>query len=257
VKDRKDYFSKSVDKGMRILALFDQSRPRLTLGEASRETGLNLTSTYRYVNTFLGLGYLTRDKQKRSLRLGPKAFVMGYRFLGGFDLPRIIKPIVDDIHNRYNISIDVALFHDDSLTVVYRKEAKDTLSFRLSLTTKAFHSTALGKAVLAYLPHDVRDRIIKQLPLEKRTKNTLTGRLALLHDLKTIRERGYSLNNEEYMLGLISIGAPILNSENGTVLGSISFDSNTINHSIRAFEKEFACLIKDVCKKVSDLISSA
>jgi len=255
VKDRKDYFSKSVEKGMRILALFDQSRPRLTLGAVSRETGLNLTSTYRYVNTFLGLGYLTRDKQKRSLRLGPKAFVLGYRFLGGFDLPQIIKPLVDDIHNRYNISIDVALFHDDSFVVVYRREAKDTLSFRLSFMTKAFHSTALGKAILAYLPDDVRDRIINQLPREKRTKNTLTGRSALLHDLETIRERGYSLNNEEYMLGLISIGAPILNPENGTVLGSISFDSTTINHSIRAFEKKYSSLIKDVSKKVSDLIS--
>ena len=86
------------------------------------------------------------------------------------------------------------------------------------------------------------------------TKKTLVGKKELIADLEKTRKRGYSLNNEEYINGLISIGAPLFNLHTNRVVGSISFDSTTIQQSLHAFEKKYAKIILETAKDISELI---
>lgn len=83
------------------------------------------------------------------------------------------------------------------------------------------HFSATGKAILAHLPRERVEWIIDKYGLPAKTENTITDRDALFEELATIRERGYSLNDEEEIKGLQAIGAPVTN-RHGRVLGSIS-----------------------------------
>jgi IclR family pca regulon transcriptional regulator len=251
-----EYYSKTIDKGMRILEAFDQTQSEMSLKELSKITNINLTSTYRFVNTFEKLGYLSRDNRKRLLKLGPKAIALGNRFLSGFELSKIINPCLDEIHEKYNITVDASLFHEDTLVVIYRREAKNALTFHPPIMRKSLYFTALGKSILAFLPHDQIKQILGRQAFEKMTKKTLAGKTELTVDLEKTRKRGYSLNNEEYINGLISIGAPLFNLHNNRVVGSISFDSTTIQQSLRAFEKKYAKIILATAKDISALIQA-
>ncbi|MCP4627546.1 MAG: hypothetical protein GY850_29130 [bacterium] len=44
----------------------------------------------------------------------------------------------------------------------------------------------------------------------------------ILKDIKLTRNRGYSINDEEYVEGLICIGAPLMNFRENTVVGAVS-----------------------------------
>jgi len=83
------------------------------------------------------------------------------------------------------------------------------------------HYSATGKAILAHLPRERVDWIVDQYGLPGRTANTITDRDALLDELERVRERGYATNDEEEIMGLRAIGAPVLNRHD-RVLGSIS-----------------------------------
>jgi len=249
-----DYFSKTIEKGMRILEVFDQTHPELSLKEISKTIGINLTSTYRFVNTFEKLGYLRKDSRKKLLKLGPKAIALAHCFLAGFDLSQIIKPRLDEIHEKYNITVDASLFHEDMLVTIYRREAKHALIFRQPIMSKSLHFFALGKAVLAFLPHDLKKQVINRQPLERMTKNTLVEKAELMADLEKTRKRGYSLNNEEYINGLIAIGAPIFNLHTNHVIGAICFDSTTIQQSMNAFKKRYAMEVIETAKNITELI---
>ena len=61
------YFSTSLQKGLKILWLFNKETPSLTQSEISRTTGINMTSTYRFVNTLVRLGYLEKDAKTKEL----------------------------------------------------------------------------------------------------------------------------------------------------------------------------------------------
>ncbi len=58
----------------------------------------------------------------------------------------------------------------------------------------------------------------------------------MLADVRKTREKGYTVNNEEYVLGLISIGAPLIN-EDGVVLGAVSFDVSTAQFTVAEAER--------------------
>jgi DNA-binding IclR family transcriptional regulator len=83
------------------------------------------------------------------------------------------------------------------------------------------HSTSLGKVLLAYLPEEEQNRILKSVNLTKFTnKNIVDGKL-IKENLKLIRERGYSTDEGETHEDLKCIAAPIRNS-NGEVIAAIN-----------------------------------
>jgi IclR family pca regulon transcriptional regulator len=67
----------------------------------------------------------------------------------------------------------------------------------------------MGKAILAFLPDEERDRVLAESELLRRGPNTLTNLAALRKDLARVRERGLAINDEELAYGLRSIAAPV------------------------------------------------
>jgi IclR family pca regulon transcriptional regulator len=201
-----------------------------------------MTSAFRFVETFIRLGFLKKDPRTKLIKLGPMALAFSNNVIQSFDMLQIIKPYINEAFEKYNVSIDSGIIESGRLVNLYRREAKDTLVFKMPVSTPHLHCTAVGKAFLSWLPDSARDRILDGLIFTPRTPFSLTSRAAVLDDLRKTRERGYSLNNEEYVVGLICIGAPFLNGE-GVVLGAVSFDFSTVQFSLKEAENRFAAKV--------------
>jgi len=77
----KGYFSKSLEKGLKILSLFNKNTPVLTQSKIARMISLNMTSTYRYINTLVELGYLEKDAKTREIRPSTHCLIFGTNLL--------------------------------------------------------------------------------------------------------------------------------------------------------------------------------
>jgi DNA-binding IclR family transcriptional regulator len=101
--------------------------------------------------------------------------------------------------------------------------AEGSRSLRMPATvgrrTPAYCS-AVGKAMLAFLPESALDEVLAR-PLQACTEKTLVTREALLADLRQVRIRGYSVDNEEIEKGLRCVGGPVWN-HTGEVAGAVS-----------------------------------
>jgi len=248
------YFSKIIDKGLRILNLFTPETTSLSLTDIARQTRINPTSTFRFVETLVQLGYLRKDARTKLIKLGPMALALGYNIIKSFDLLQIVKPAVDKAFDRHNVSIDTAVTERGRLVLLYRREVKDTLTFTLPFVSSDLQCSALGKAYLAALPDKELRTLLAGMPFVRRTPRSLTSQAAVLADVRRTRARGYSINNEEYILGLISIGAPLV-SENGEVLGAVSFDTTTVQYTIDEAEKLFAPAVVALAQEIQPLLS--
>jgi IclR family acetate operon transcriptional repressor len=93
-------------------------------------------------------------------------------------------------------------------------------------TLSDMHSSGIGKALLAHMDVDRRQRIIKTMSLESYTKFTITDADALDRDLDDIQNRGYSIDNEERNLGMRCIAAPVFDF-NREVIAGISVSGPT------------------------------
>ena len=252
--ERDRHHSETLEKGLRILNLFNEEAHGFTLTEISRSIGVNKTSVYRYINTFCKLGYLRRESRTRLVRLGPVALALAHAFFQGSDLVGLIKPLVEEVHDAYNLHIDVALLHGEAIYPVYRREAQDTLAYRHFTTARGLHYLATGKAALAFLDDEERADLVKRLELTPKTEQTITDREALLKDLLLTRKRGYSINNEEFIPGLIALGAPLFSLHTSRVVGGVSFDASTAHIALDRFEAKYSGLLVELAKKISAVI---
>jgi IclR family pca regulon transcriptional regulator len=247
----KIHISETLEKGLSILNLFNEHHQGLRLSEISKLLDVNKTSIYRYLNTYCKLGYLRKDPKTKLFKLGPRTVALAYTFIQGSDLVDIIKPIVDRAYLKLRVHIDVGLLHEDSIYAVYRRENKDTIHFRHFTRGSGLHFLASGKAALAFLPEAEQIALINRMPLERKTAKTLTEKNDLLDELRKIKEKGYSLNNEEFLPGLIALGAPLINHHTARVQGAISFDASTSRYTMAQFEQEYAVPLIELAKELS------
>jgi IclR family pca regulon transcriptional regulator len=251
------YFSKTIEKGLLILNLFDRDHSKRSLSEISQITGINKTSAYRFVNTLIELGYLRKNSSNRLIRLGPRAFVLGQNFFHGFDLLQGVKPIIDKTAIQHSVSIDSALLHGHTLISLYRREQPNLIYFRLPLFMDELHARALGKAILANLDERELSSFLKSIPLKKLTPKTIVNKEKLLEELRVTRNRGYSINNEEYVLGLICIGAPLINFNTRTIAGAVSLDFPASEFPLSSIEKNYTGLLTKLASELSGIITAA
>ena len=84
--------------------------------------------------------------------------------------------------------------------------------FRVQLpvgTNVPFHCTASGKTFMASLPKSSRETFVKNLALERHSKNTITEAQQLLDQLAEIRRLGYALDDQEFFDDMIAIAVPV------------------------------------------------
>jgi IclR family pca regulon transcriptional regulator len=247
--------SETLEKGLRIWELFSGDETGFSLAEIARRVAINKTSVLRYLATFCELGYLQKDEKTRLYKIGVRTMAMSYGFLQRADIVQFVKPLVDEVHKRYDLHIDVGILQGDSIYLVYRRESKDTLAFRHFTTGSGLYYLATGKAAMAYRDETELKALLNHLQLEPKTGRTITNRKRLLQELVEIRRRGYSINDEEFVPGLVAIGAPLFNLHTSKVVGGVSFDSSTTQFSIEELEDRHAALLMKLAKKISAALS--
>ena len=253
-KQSHPYSLSTLEKGLAVLSMFGPERTTLTQADIAREIETNKTSAHRFARTLLDLGFLSQDPRTKLLRLGPRALRMAVEFIQGYDLLAAVKPIVDQAFDRLDVTIDLAVLDSDGLFILYRRESSQTLTFRLPPAVNHLHSNALGKALLAFLPQEEAEQLLPQGRLARRTDRTITTRKGLAEDLARTRERGYATNNEEYVPGLVALGAPLLNHRGNGVMGVVSFDSATALLSLTQLEQAYAGELLALAAKLSTVI---
>lgn len=114
--------------------------------------------------------------------------------------------------------------------------------------TAPLYCTAMGKAMLAvYSPTQVKSLVGEEMT--QRTPNTLTDVDSLLENLKLVRERGYSIDQEENEEGIGCVAAAIYDYEDN-VVGAVSL--STLIQNLQPDNIDlFACRVMKAARRIS------
>jgi DNA-binding IclR family transcriptional regulator len=137
-------------------------------------------------------------------------------------LPRLVRPVLEQLASDTRETAFLAVPSRDE--IVYLDKVQTDLQLQLNAelgTRRPMHCTGLGKAMLAFLPQAQQDQFLAGSEFRAYTPHTITDPMMLRLELGRIRERGYSLDHEEIILGVHCIAVPILNFA-GQAVGAIS-----------------------------------
>ncbi|MFC4056134.1 IclR family transcriptional regulator [Actinomadura syzygii] len=202
----------SVSRALAILELFNERRPELTTSEIASLTELNRATAYRFCQTLLNLGYL-EETQSRTFRPGLKAISLARAALSSRELSEMARPYLQRLRESTGETVNMALLSGAEVVYVARLLNDDLLALRLFVGSRLpVHATSLGRAILAFLPREEVEQILGGGELEAVTQYTITDLGKLTQELDRVRSRGYSLNDEEMVLGIRGVGAPVFDA---------------------------------------------
>ncbi|WP_420643514.1 IclR family transcriptional regulator [Candidatus Leptofilum sp.] len=243
--------TQSVLRAMSLLKAFDDERPEWGLAELSREVGLNKTTTFRLLTALESEGMVARRPFADTYILGPEIVVLGGRALRSNDLRSLAKP---ELEQMAAISGETATLEimsgDDAVLIIDEIIGNHLVGSSQSLGTRwPMFATSSGMALLAYLPEERVDAVLKR-PLPSLTPKTVTDPTVIRQELIKTRQRGYSYLREWLEEGLIVVGAPLFNHD-GQVIAAISLGGPAIRFPAER-EPEMGQLVKQTAQHISE-----
>ncbi|MGQ4556044.1 IclR family transcriptional regulator domain-containing protein [Halobellus sp. GM3] len=191
--------------------------------ELSDALGISKSVAYNYLSTLREEKFVIKEGD--TYRLSLQFLLVGEYVRYQNALFRIGKPELEELAEKTGEFAHLATEQHGLGVNLYKVSGEKAVGsdYQVNKLQQAdyLHFSATGKAILAHLPRERVEWIVDQYGLPAKTDSTITDRDALFAELETVRERGYSLNDEEEIAGLQAIGAPVTN-RHGRVLGSIS-----------------------------------
>ncbi|MFT4297254.1 MAG: IclR family transcriptional regulator [Micropruina sp.] len=195
--------------------------PWLTLGELSDQAGVNKSTVLRLVAPLIEENLLERDAETGRFRLGFGCLQLGQAYLREIDLRTVARPELRQLTRTTQFTCHLVVRSGTNVVYVDKVENESTvrMASRIGASVPAY-CTAVGKALLAHSPEDVVAAVLAE-PLTPVTPRTITDPDDLRRELRTIRRRGYSIDDRENEPEVRCVAAPIFGVDE-RVVGALS-----------------------------------
>ncbi|MGW1026962.1 IclR family transcriptional regulator [Streptomyces sp. NPDC002577] len=195
---------KSAARTVELLELLAARADRpARLQELAEELCVPRSSMYALLQTLISRGWVRTDITGSLYGIGIHALLTGTTYLDSDPRVRLVRPYLDEASEALGETIHMGRLDGADVAYLATRESHEYLRTisRVGRRLPA-HMGALGKALLAERP----DTELPDGPYERATPNTLTDRASLAADLAAVRERGYSTDREEGVIGIVGFG---------------------------------------------------
>ncbi len=204
---------KVVAKTFEVLETLNRE-PKLSLKEITNRVAFPKPTVFRLLHTLQTLGYVEQDPNAQTFTLSSKfiSFIDGSN--RGSELILLAQPYMEKLRNEFKETVNLAKLVDD--IPVYINILESTHSFRISDSIgdhASFHSTAIGKAIIAFLPENKPRELLKNYSFNRFTKKTIINISELEKEVAKVKKQGFAVDDEEGHDGVICIGAPIFDRD--------------------------------------------
>lgn len=202
--------SSIIEKSIAVLEVIgDANRPQ-TFTEIVKASAFNKSTVHRLLSILTTEGLVQHDEGTKTYLLGPKLLQLAKKAWRGFDIQAIALDDMVRLHEvaRENVSVGVLQGGE----VVHLRMIESQFHWGISpVMREPAHSTATGKAIVAFLPPEILSAWLDRHDLVRSTRRTITFRKAFERELARVRENGVATSDREEMDYVVGIAAPIFN----------------------------------------------
>jgi DNA-binding IclR family transcriptional regulator len=194
---------RSVSRALRVLEAVGQTTRGLTVKQIARRCELTTATTYHLIRTLAFEGYVTR-RDDGTYTVGLEVADRFRELVAAFRAPDSVVEVLERAATESGYSHFLGTFRGGQAVITTTVEGPR--SPRVEDLLPGFddgaHATALGKALLATLSHDLRLRYLKDQGMRAYTDLTLTHPEALEADLAAGDRRGMQTEISQFREGL-------------------------------------------------------
>jgi IclR family acetate operon transcriptional repressor len=214
----------------------------------AQQLGLPLGSVHRLLLDLQAEGVVERTPESEWVLSFKLLEITGMQ-LDRIELPQLARPFADRIAEETRETVNINALHNLMGVTIDKVRGNEGMQLDMRIGSRGpLHCGGAGKAMLAFLPAEQRRAVLDQ-PLKPLTPHTVVDRAALEDEIAHIRQRGYSLDYDEVVVGVRCVGMPILD-RSGRVVGAMSISGTSDKQPGPELDRMLA-LLTEACGHVS------
>jgi DNA-binding IclR family transcriptional regulator len=203
--------SRTLEKGLQVLSLFDVAHPEWTLKDIRETAGLPKATGFRLVKTLENLKYLTHDPAAGVYRLGSAMMKAAYLTQTNAALVGIAQPFMRTLAGVTTETVDISVPTDQGAMIVHTiYTARPFRPYNPPGMTMAGLNNVHCKLFAAYRPASLWGKALADNVAL--TQFSITDPQRLTDELAETRRAGVAFGIEEHKLGMCAVGAPVFSA---------------------------------------------
>ncbi len=226
-----------------ILKSFSRETPSLGISELSKKLGLAKSVVHGILDTLGDEGLIAKVGDPPRYVPGGEIFRIAHVVSQDQMLERAAIPAMEKLHDLTGETVLLVGWIEKEVRCLVKIEGK--LPVRLAVYPGdkfPLHAGSVGKLMLAFLPEEEQEKLLKTISFTRFTKRTITDPHALRKELQKIKEAGYVHSIGERVDDVASIGAPIRDSS-GKVIAGIVVGGLTTHFTLEKLKEWVPALI--------------
>lgn len=197
----------SIERAFSLLEMMADHGGPMGLSQLAKESGLPLPTIHRLVRTLVDLGYL-RQEPSRQYALGPKLMRLGEsssKMLSSWARPHLSR-LVDELGETANL----AMLDGDQIVYVAQVPSRHSMRMFTEVGRRVYpHCTAVGKALMANLPGEEVQALLRRTGMARHTEHTITDPDEFVRQLAWAAEHGYAVDDGEQEIGVRCVAVAV------------------------------------------------
>jgi len=215
-----------------VLECIASAQRPLAISELAALLNVPKPTMHRIVRQLDTEGLLQREPNRRVYGPGPRllSFALGAIQSSMRSAPR--HAVLEALSANVGETCNLGTLAGNAVLYIDRVEASWPFGLRFETGSRVpLHCTSVGKLLLSVQPRRRRDDLTRTVPLARYTENTITDPEKLAAELEQIRGRGYSVDNQEFLAGVVCLAVPIRDSK-GTICAGLAMSAPQARMSV-------------------------
>lgn len=235
-----------------ILEIIGNSDVPMTATQINEHLGLPKQTVHRLCTTLESEGFLVREANGKRLMPSGRLKMLASGILHNSRGEIATRQVLLDVSAKMNETVNLVIPKEDGMMYLDRVETDWPFRIQLPVGSRVpFHCTASGKVFLASLPATRRRKLVRNINLEVKTVNTHGDPESLLSELSQIAKQGYSVDAEEFMIGMVAVSVPVVDKE-GRYCASLAFHAPTQRLSLEN-ALEYREVLREGAERLKDI----
>ncbi len=207
----KKYGAPSVKKAFAILSAVSSSKAGMGVSDLAKKLKMAKSTVHGMSSALEELGAVMRDPLTKKYKLGFTLLEIGRSAYSQIDLQTSARPVTEELMERTQTSVFLGILNWGQVTIMDIVASRQGLNITAPPgSTIPLFAGAVGKVFLASMSEEQAKKMVKSKGLPRFTDNSIVDMDLYFSELRQVREKGYAVDDEEYMPGVRAVAAPLM-----------------------------------------------
>jgi len=248
----KKYGAPSVKKAFAILSAISSSKEGMGVSDLAKKLKMAKSTVHGMTSALEELGAVMREPLTKKYKLGFTLLEIGRSAYSQIDLKTSARPVTEELMARTQTSVFLGIRNWGQVTIIDIVESRQELNITAPVGSSIpLFAGAVGKVFMATMSKDQAAKIVHAKGLPRFTENSIVDPELYYQELKRVREKGYAIDDEEYIPGVRAVASPLMGlGQLRSAIWAVGFKASLDEKKMKTLAEETQNAAKTISRRI-------